>query len=93
MIKKNWGIAYYHKGLYDQAISDYNKAIELNPNLGEAYYSLACIYSLKNEPNEACAWLKQAVSKGFREWDWIKKDSDMDNIRNADCYKNILEGK
>jgi tetratricopeptide (TPR) repeat protein len=30
-------LAYYDKGQYDKAISDYNKAIEINPRFAEAY--------------------------------------------------------
>ncbi|MBD71846.1 hypothetical protein CMK21_17270 [Candidatus Poribacteria bacterium] len=36
-------------GLYRRAIAKYKKVIEINPNHASAYYSLACIYSRKNE--------------------------------------------
>ena len=40
----NRGMAYMDKGQYDQAISDYNKALEINPKFAEAYYNrgIAC---------------------------------------------------
>jgi tetratricopeptide (TPR) repeat protein len=31
MLTTNGGVAYYNKGQYDAAISDCNKAIEINP--------------------------------------------------------------
>ena len=40
----NRGNAYYKKGEYDRAISDYKRALEINPRYAEAYYNkaLAC---------------------------------------------------
>jgi hypothetical protein len=31
--------------------------------------------------------------KGFSNWEHIKKDSDLDSIRGAACYTNIMKGK
>jgi regulator of sirC expression with transglutaminase-like and TPR domain len=40
----NVGNAYSSKGQYDQAISDYNKALEINPRCAEAYTSRGTAY-------------------------------------------------
>ena len=40
----NQGRAYGQKGQYDQAISDYGKAIEINPRDATAYYNRGCAY-------------------------------------------------
>jgi hypothetical protein len=42
---------------------------------------------------KACELLNYAIKKGYNDWEWIKKDSDFDNIRNSDCYKKIMSGK
>jgi len=36
----NLGIAYYEKGMYDQAIARYRKAVEISPNHPEAHFTL-----------------------------------------------------
>jgi tetratricopeptide (TPR) repeat protein len=84
----NRGNAYYTKGQYEQAIDDYKKVIEMNPKNPNTYYNMACIYSV-----EACKWLKKSVENGFKNWDGIKKDKDLDNIRNSSCYKEIIKEK
>jgi len=40
----NRGVAYYDKGQLDLAISDYSKAIEINPRYAKAYYSRGVSY-------------------------------------------------
>jgi tetratricopeptide (TPR) repeat protein len=79
------GNAYRNKGQSGKAIADYNKAIELNPKNPHPYYNMACLYSVR-----ACIWLRKSVENGFKDWDGIKKDKDLDNIRNSPCYKEII---
>ena len=42
----NRGVAYGHKGQYDKAISEFTKAIEINPRDAEAYYNRGLSYSI-----------------------------------------------
>jgi tetratricopeptide (TPR) repeat protein len=50
------GIAYYNVGEYDHAISNYTKAIEINPKLGIAYYLRGHVYlTKKHERDRAIA--------------------------------------
>jgi tetratricopeptide (TPR) repeat protein len=46
----NRGLDYYNKGQYDQAISDYTKAIEINPNDADAYKHRACLFERHVRP-------------------------------------------
>ena len=89
----NRGAAYGNKGQHDRAMQDFNKVIVLNPNDDLAYYNLACYYSLHGDELKSCDSLGKAVEKGFKDWEHIKKDSDLNKIRNADCYKKIMEGR
>lgn len=49
----NRGIAYYNKGQLDLAINNYDKAIELDPQLANAYYGRAIIFITSKKINEA----------------------------------------
>jgi len=46
----NQGIALLEEGQYDRAIAYFNKAIELNPRLAEAYSNRGLAYLGKGQP-------------------------------------------
>jgi tetratricopeptide (TPR) repeat protein len=89
----NRGNAYWHLGKYEESFADYQTAIKLNPEDPNAYYNLACRHALRKNETEACMWLKKAVEKGFTQWEFIKKDNDLDAIRTSSCYREIMAGK
>jgi tetratricopeptide (TPR) repeat protein len=49
----NRGLANKEKGEYDQAISDYNKALELKPNYADAYNNRGIAHDDKGEYDQA----------------------------------------
>ena len=84
------GNAYSMLGDHRQAIRDYDRGIALAPDNSWAYYNIACIYSLQNKTDMACQWLKQAIEKGFKDWERLKNDEDFGNIRNTSCFREII---
>ena len=42
--------------------------------------------------SSAVAALRQAIAKGFRNLEHMKKDSDLDSLRDRDEYKKLLAG-
>ena len=47
-LKNDWEISYFYRGVthqamknYDEAILDYTKALQINPNMADAYYNRA----------------------------------------------------
>jgi tetratricopeptide (TPR) repeat protein len=57
----NRGNAYSVKGEFDQAISDYTKAIELNPKLDFAYSNRGNAYKDKGQFDEAITDYSRAI--------------------------------
>ncbi len=45
----NQGNAYFEKGEYDRAISDYNKALEINPKYLPTWHCLGWVYYVKKD--------------------------------------------
>lgn len=56
------GIAYSNKGQYDKAISDFTKAIELNPSEETAYVHRAIAWAKKDQYAEAF------IDRGFQHY-------------------------
>jgi tetratricopeptide (TPR) repeat protein len=49
LLLNNRGAAYYSEGDIGRAISDYSKALRLNPNFAEVYYNLGNIYENRGD--------------------------------------------
>jgi tetratricopeptide (TPR) repeat protein len=61
------GIAYAEKGLIDQAICEFQSAIEANPHHLESYVQLGTTYGLKGMANEAQLEFKKAIDINLNE--------------------------
>ena len=81
--------ALFHLGHTEDAIIWLNKIIEQYPTDGN-YYDAVCLYSLMNKPNEALANLKRAFENGYRDFNHLATDDDVDNIRNLPEFKSLV---
>lgn len=59
------GLAYGKEGQYDQAISDFTSAIDINPRDAIAYYNRGIAYCDKGEYDKAWDDVHKAQSLGF----------------------------
>jgi len=44
-------------------------------------------------PEEACAWLRRAIEKGYNNWHYIKTSKTYRLIRNHPEFQKIIAGK
>lgn len=68
---KNNYEAYYYRGctkfnrsMYDEAIADFEKALEVKPNYADAEFNLGKIYFLKNDHDMSCYYYRLAELHG-----------------------------
>ena len=68
---KNNFEAYYYRGCarvnamkYDEAIADFEKAVELKPDYADAYFNLGRTYYIKHDEDKACEYYKLAEKYG-----------------------------
>jgi len=83
-------VLYSHCGEYDNALNSLQKIVVLKPNDPDVYYNMACIFSRQRKNDDAIHALKQAINYGFRRWDILKKDADLENIRQMDFYRSLM---
>ena len=78
---------------FDEAKIEAAKAVELNPSDPLMQYNVACFYSLLDEKKTAIKGLKSAFVAGYSDFEWAKRDSDLDNIRKEPEYIELMKGK
>ena len=54
-------------------------------------YNLACLYSLAGEVTSALEALEKSYSAGLADPEWMRQDSDLDNIRHHPRYKELVK--
>ena len=81
--------AYYYLGDKEKAISIINDLLKKN-DMGN-YYNAACLYSIMGEKEKSISYLRKALELGFRRFAHIKRDRDLNNIRNEVTYKALIE--
>ena len=86
-------LVYAFKGEYNKAISSFEKIIEYWPDNFHAPYYIACIYAKQNRRTESVAWLQKAIAKGYDDWDRIRIDENLKNIRNTSYYQKIIKDR
>ena len=53
-------------------------------------YNAACGYALSGDKEQALDWLEYCVKAGYNDFDHLRKDSDLDGIRDEKRYKKLL---
>jgi len=61
----NIGLVYYNKGMLDEAIFEYKKALVINPNLAKVHYNLGVAYYYKGNYKLAILHCDKAVKLGL----------------------------
>ncbi|MEJ2495135.1 MAG: tetratricopeptide repeat protein [Ignavibacteriaceae bacterium] len=80
-------------GINDKAREEAKKALDINPSDPLMQYNAACFYAQLAEKQLAVKSLKNAMSSGYQDYEWIKRDSDLESIRNEPEYIELMKGK
>jgi tetratricopeptide (TPR) repeat protein len=74
----------------EEASAQGKRAAELSPRDPVLMYNLACLFSLLNDQDEAVQWLSKSIQLGRRDFEWMKRDPELDNIRNHPGYLALI---
>jgi tetratricopeptide (TPR) repeat protein len=80
------------KGQYEKAISLFMDMIGLWPEKPDTYYNIACLYARQDRIEESIDWLQKAIKMGYKDWDLIKTDKDLEMIRSTSYYEELMRG-
>jgi tetratricopeptide (TPR) repeat protein/4-amino-4-deoxy-L-arabinose transferase-like glycosyltransferase len=86
-------IIYATRKEYDKALSFFKRITVVQPDNAGVYYNIACIYARQDMREKSIDWLKKAVEKGYKGWDLIKTDKDLESIRDSSYYKELVKGR
>ncbi len=70
---------------------DSTQKVKYNGAIPSVFYNLSCAFSIINQKDSSVKYLQKAVDSGYSNFKWIKKDSDLINIRENEKYLSLVE--
>ena len=82
--------AYLGLGDYEKAIAVVDTTIARDSTSNGPYYNAACLYSRMGNKEKAIEYLRKAIELGYRHFGHISRDTDLDNIRDSEEFKELI---
>ena len=76
---------------FDEAKKDLENALAIDPHNPATYYNTAALYALQKQSSPALAHLDKALVLGFKDYDLLRTDPDLNNIRKTPEFRKLLE--
>lgn len=88
-----FAVSLVRAGLIGEAKQKAARAIELSPNDPLMFYNAACFYANVGDKQLAIESLKTALSVGYGFYEWLKRDPDLDSLRDDPEFIELMKGK
>jgi tetratricopeptide (TPR) repeat protein len=85
------GDDYTRRGRFQDGLRIDEQLCILRPEDALSHYNLACSYSLTGQLEQAATVLERAILLGYRDFTWMARDPDLQNLRKSPHYKRIRE--
>ena len=85
------GDLYTKNGDYEKGLSIDKRLEILCPQDPIVLYNLACSYSLLKKVDQAYFFIKESVQSGYDDFDYMKEDKDLNNLRKDLRFKKYWE--
>lgn len=82
--------ALMHLGRNDEAIEWMDKMLETSDEEGVCYEA-TCMYSMMGEVDKALEYFEESLKRGNKEYHHIMADDDIDNIRETEKFKALMD--
>jgi adenylate cyclase len=80
-------------GRQEQGLEWAERALAIDPHDAGVRYNVACLYALEGKSEEAIACLEEAFRCGFCNMEWIRRDPDLESIRDDPRLQVALGGQ
>ena len=87
----NRGVAYIQQHKLNKALDDLKQAEGLNPQDKMIQYNLTALFSLQGQRDRALDTLDKALQLGFNDYDALRRDPDLNNLRSDPEFRKVLE--
>ena len=81
---------YTRTGSYKEGLKIDEKLSHQLPNDDLVWYNLGCSYSLTNQLDAAFEALTKSVELGYGDYDWMKTDTDLNNLHADPRFESLL---
>jgi tetratricopeptide (TPR) repeat protein len=79
------------KGLHERAVLVDRQLAELLPQDCVVRYNLACSLARIGRCEEAIESLRKALEQGYRDFDYLHADGDLDALRGEPAFERLLQ--
>ena len=85
------GGLYTKQGRIADGLKMDRKLVRLQPANATAHYNLACSLALSRRRRDALRSLRAAVALGYRDFDWMMQDPDLEELKTHPSFLELLE--
>ena len=85
------GSLYTKHGRIADGLKMDRKLVKLQPSNATAHYNLACSLALSKRKSDALRSLLQAVQLGYRDFDWMQQDPDLELLKSHPAFVALLQ--
>ena len=84
------GGLYTKQGRIADGLKMDRKLVKLQPRNETALYNLACSLALSRRKADALRALRRAVQCGYRDFEWMQQDPDLDGLKQHPEFVTLL---
>ena len=85
------GSLYTKQGRIADGLKMDRRLVKLQPANATAHYNLACSLALSKRKTDALRSLRLAVQLGYRDFDWMQQDPDLEALKTHPEFLTLLE--
>lgn len=85
------GGLYTRQGRIADGLRMDRRMVRLRPENATAHYNLACSLALSKQKTAALRELQRAVQLGYRDFDWMQQDPDLEALKEHPAFLTLLE--